>query len=262
MISGMGTLNMDSVNCDRFEETLSEYLERTLDPATHRAMAAHAIQCPLCHALLNDVREAMTACHSLSTPARPLTRLEARILSATTPSVALACSEFEENLTDYLDGFLPADVFHRWERHAVMCDECTDLPGIVVRSIAAVLSYKADELPVPAGLHERILVQTIGTREASELRPSLASRWNEWWRGIRLPISVPQLAPVALMTLIAFLVFSQSVSADGSLSDVYAKGYKLAEETYKQGSEVLSEATGNRPVSGVSADEASATDGK
>jgi len=49
---------------------------------------------------------------------------------------------------------------------------------------------------------------------------------------------VPQLAPVAMMTLFAFLFVSQTVSADGSLSDVYAKSYQLAEQTYEQSTNV------------------------
>ena len=235
------------IDCTVFEESLSDYLEKALDRSQHKAMAAHALQCPLCHALLNDVKEAVKACRTLSEPTPALSRLEARILASTVPDATINCREFEEHLTDYLDGFLPATVFHRWERHAVLCDECSDLPGVVVRSLAAIVNYKLDELPVPDGLHARILAQTLGTERAKEVKPSLSSRFGEWVRGLRWPISVPQLAPVAGMLLVAFLAFSQTVSADGSLTDVYAKSYKLAEETYRQGAEVFNEATGNQP---------------
>ena len=233
------------VDCTVFEESLSDYLERTLEPFAHKAMASHALQCPLCHALLNDVKDAMVACHRLAEPRPSVSRLEARILASTVPDATINCREFEEHLTDYLDGFLPASVFHRWERHAVLCDECSDLPGVVVRALAAIVNYKLDELALPAGLHERILNATLGTEIAKELKPSFTSRFVEWTRGLRFPIAVPQLAPVALMTIIAFLTFSQTVSADGTLSDVYAKSYQLAQQTYQQGAQVLNEATGN-----------------
>lgn len=239
------------LDCTAFEEFLSDYLERTLEPAEHKAMASHALQCPLCHALLNDVKGAMAACHQLAEPRPSVSRLEARILASTIPDATINCTEFEEHLTDYLDGFLPASVFHRWERHAVLCDECSDLPGVVVRSLAAIVNYKLDELAVPAGLHERILASTLGTERAKELKPSLLSQFIEWTRGFRFPISVPQLAPVALMTVIAFLTFSQTVSADGTLSDVYAKSYQLAQQTYQQGAQVLNEATGNESSTGT-----------
>lgn len=235
------------IDCTAFEESLSDYLERTLDASVHKAIAAHALACPLCHALLNDVKSAVAACRTLAEPLAPMSRLDAGILARTVPDATVNCTEFEEYLTDYLDGFLPASVFHRWERHAVLCDECTDLPGMVVRSIAAVVNYKLDELPVPAGLHQRILNLTTGSELAKQIKPSLASRFGEWARGLRFPISVPQLAPVAGMLLVAFLAFSQTVSADGSISGVYAQGVQLAEQTYRQGAEALNEARGNKP---------------
>lgn len=235
------------IDCTAFEEALSDYLERTLDKPSHKAMAAHALACPLCHSLLNDVKTAVAACRTLAEPQAPMSRLDAGILARTVPDATLNCTEFEEHLTDYLDGFLPASVFHRWERHAVLCEECTDLPGMVVRSLAAIVNYKLDEMPVPAGLNERILAQTSGTELAKEIRPSLSERFGEWVRGLRFPISVPQLAPVAGMLLVAFLAFSQTVSADGSLSGVYAQGYQLAQQTYQQGTEVLNEARGRKP---------------
>lgn len=227
------------IDCTVFEESLTDYLDRSLDSRMHKAVASHALSCPLCHSLLNEVKASLKVCREMAEPVLPMTRLEARILDSTMPNSALACSEFEEYLTDYLDGFLPAAVFHRWERHAVLCSECTDLPGAVVRSLAACVTYKLDELPVPAGLHERILRETIGTEQAKVMKASATSRFGEWVRRLQFPISVPQLAPVAMMVMFAFLVFSQTVSADGTLADVYSKSFALAEQTYKQGAEVL-----------------------
>jgi hypothetical protein len=231
------------INCTVFEESLTDYLDKALGPAMHKAVAAHALSCPLCHGLLNEVKASLEVCRSLAEPVMPLTRLEARILERTMPQSAMACEEFEEHLTDYLDGFLPAAVFHRWERHAVLCNDCTDLPGAVVRSLAACVSYKLDELPVPAGLHERILRETIGTEQAKAVKASVFAQFGEWVRGLQFPISVPQFAPVAMLAMFAFLVFSQTVSADGSIADVYSQSYALAEQTYKQGVDVLNEAT-------------------
>ena len=227
------------INCSEFENFLTDYLDKTLDKLTHKAVAAHALKCPLCHSLLNEVKDAVAVCHELSAPKPPMTRLEARILAMTTPETAMACTEFEEHLTDYLDGFLPATVFHRWERHAVLCDKCTDLPGEVVRSIAACYTYKMDELPLPAGLHAKILQSTIGTEEAKAVKASWISQIGTAIRGLRFPISIPQLAPVAMMLIFAFLVFSQTVSADGSLRGIYEKSYELAGQTYQQSADAV-----------------------
>lgn len=245
------------INCSTFEELLTDYLDKTLDSRAHKSVAAHALSCPLCHSLLNDVKESLRICHQMSVPTAPITKLEARVLSMTMPETAMPCEDFESYLTDYLDGFLPAQMFHRWERHASLCTSCEDLPGMVVRSIAACYTYKMDELAVPAGLHERILNLTLGTERAKEMKASLAAQVGEWIRGLRFPIGVPQLAPVAMMLMVAFLVVSQTVSADGSLAGFYKQSYELAEATYQQSADALNgtpvsiEQTNQEPVSGT-----------
>ncbi len=221
------------IECAEFEERLTDYLDGTLERPTHKAVAAHALKCPLCHSLLNEVKDALSVCHEISAPKHSITHLEARILSMTMPETAMSCAQFEEHLTDYLDGFLPATLFHRWERHAVLCDSCTDLPGTVVRSIAACYTYKMDELAVPAGLHDKILKATIGTTEAKTVKAWWTAQAAEWVRGLRFPIGVPQFASVLMMLIFAAFMFSQTVSADGS------QIFQLAQQTYKQSADVV-----------------------
>ena len=246
------------INCSTFEELLTDYLDKTLASPAHRSVATHALSCPLCHALLNEVKESLEVCRNIAVPSAPMTRIEARVLSMTMPETAMACDDFECSLTDYLDGFLPAQVFHRWERHAALCTACEDLPGMVVRSIAACYTYKMDELAVPAGLHDRIMQATIGTAELKVMKASVGSSVREWFQGLSFPIGIPQLAPVAMMMMLAFLVFSQTVSADGSLAGVYTKSVELAAQTYQQSADawngkpnVLIEAPKQDPVTGT-----------
>ena len=247
------------IDCSQFEELLTDYLDKALEGNTQKAVASHALSCPLCHSLLNEVKASLAVCREIADPKLPVTRLEARILERTMPQSAMVCNDFEEHLTDYLDGFLPAPVFHRWERHAVLCEECTDLPGAVVRSLAACVTYKLDELPLPEGLHQRILRETIGTARAAAVKASRTSQFAEWLRGLQFPISVPQLAPVAMMMMFAFLVFSQTVSADGTLAGIYTSSYELAEQTYQQGADAWSgkepeQQSNQEPVKGTFVD--------
>jgi hypothetical protein len=197
------------------------------------------LRCPLCHSLLNQVKDSLEICHEITAPKMSMTHLEARILTMTAPETAMACDKFEEYLTDYLDGFIPAALFHRWERHAVLCEKCTDLPGEVVRSIAACYTYKMEELPMPAGLHDKILQSTLGTTKAKAVKASWSSQAIEWIRGLEFPISVPQFAPVAMLMLVAVLVFGQTVSADGTFGGVYQRGFELAEQTYRQSADAV-----------------------
>ncbi len=222
--------------CEDFENRLSDYLEGILDPAAHRAFSEHALRCPVCHQTLSEVKDTMRACRVAAVP-RPTRELEARILKKTMPEAAMSCQEFEESLTDYLDGFLPAPFYHRWERHAALCDRCTELPGEVVRSIGACYTYINEEVPVPAGLDERILQATIGTLKAEEVRAPWSARLASQLRIWLDPIVSPQLATVATMLLVAVFVLTNTVSADGSISGVYRASLRLAEQSYSGGSE-------------------------
>ena len=216
--------------CSQFEERLSDYLEGTLDGESHRLVAEHALRCPVCHETLAEVRNTVQACRTASVPPPPRD-LDARILQSTVPETGMSCQDFEEFLTDYLDGFLPAPLYHRWERHASVCDRCTELPGEVVRSIGACYSYIGEEKLVPAGLNERILQATLGTIKPEEIRAPWTSRLASTLRLWLDPIMSPQLATVATMLLGAVLVLTNTVSTDGSIGGVYAASIRLAEQT-------------------------------
>jgi anti-sigma factor RsiW len=219
--------------CVDFETSLTDYIEGVVGPETNRLMGEHAMRCPICHETLSAVRSTMEACRSAAVPA-PSRELEARILQKTMPETAMTCDEFEESLTDYLDGFLPAHMYHRWERHAALCDRCTELPGEVVRAIGACYTYISEEKPVPAGLNERILQATLGTVTPQEIKAPWRSRAASRFRLWLDPLMSPQLATVATMLLAAVLVLSSTVSADGSISGVYDAGLQLAERTAGQ----------------------------
>jgi anti-sigma factor RsiW len=222
--------------CAEFEDRLTDYLDGSLEAETNRAFAEHAMRCPVCHELLSEVKNTLQACRMTDVPAPPA-ELEARILLQTVPEMAMTCEEFEEYLTDYLDGFLPAPLFHRWERHAALCEQCTELPGQVVRAIGACYTYINEEKLVPFGLHERILQATLGTTDAEEVRAPLAARIAARLRLWLDPIISPQLATVATMLLVCVLVLTSTVSADGSISGMYRAGIQLAERAYTRNSD-------------------------
>ncbi len=176
--------------CNEFEDRLTDYLDGALGVQAYREFAEHAMRCPVCHDLLTEVKRTLTECLTSEAPLAG-TELEARILLQTMPETAITCSDFEDHLTDYLDGFLLAPLYHRWERHAALCVTCSELPGAVVRSIGACYTYKQDELTVPAGLEARILQSTIGNVLPQQVRAPLKSRLVEWLRGALDPIVSP-----------------------------------------------------------------------
>jgi anti-sigma factor RsiW len=216
--------------CHEFEDRLTDYLDGALEMQANREFAEHALRCPVCHDLLGEVKNTLLACSASEAPVAGA-GLEARILLKTMPETAIACAEFEDYLTDYLDGFLMAPLYHRWERHAALCASCSELPGAVVRAIGACYTYKQDELTVPAGLEARILQSTIGNVLPQEVRAPIKSRLIEWLRSALDPIVSPQLASVATMLLVSVFVLTNTVSTDGSVSGVYQASLQLAERT-------------------------------
>lgn len=229
--------------CHQFEDFITDYLDGALDRNTHRTVAEHLLRCPVCHALLNEVKTTVNACRESVVP-MPSLNMETRILQRTVPETALlSCKEFEDLLTDYLDGFLPAPLFHRWERHACFCSHCTNLPGEVVRSIGACYTYKADELALPNGLHERILRSTLGTTQSAKVkmpsREQFKQKLENIFKPFLSPLLTPQFASVAMMLLMAFVIFSNTGSTDDSFGGVYQKGLQLAAQTYRQSSNAV-----------------------
>lgn len=216
--------------CNEFESQLTDYLDGALEPNVHRMFAEHALRCPVCHETLSEVKNTVQACQAAGA-FEPPRDLEARILMTTMPETAMACEDFEEHLTDYLDGFLPASLYHRWERHAILCERCTELPGEVVRAIGTCYIYLGEEKPVPVGLNERILQATSATQLSQEIRASFGERLASWLRVWLDPIVSPQLATVATMLLVAVFVLTNTVSADGSIRGVYTAAYQLAEQS-------------------------------
>jgi hypothetical protein len=216
--------------CHEFEGQLTDYLDGALEVQANREFAEHVLRCPVCHDLLSEVKNTLLACSASEAPLADA-GLEARILLRTMPETAITCSDFEEHLTDYLDGFLLAPLYHRWERHAALCVSCSELPGDVVRTIGACYTYKQDELAAPAGLEARILQSTIGNVLPQEVRAPVTARLIEWLRGALDPIVSPQLASVATMLLVSVFVLTNTVSTDGSVGGIYHASLQLAERT-------------------------------
>lgn len=225
--------------CKEFDNHLSDYIEKDLSEKKYKAVAAHVLKCAPCHSLLNNVRNSIEICCKIEAPKISLTGLEARILSFTAPEITMDCGDFKKYLADYLDGFLPAILFHRWERHSILCEKCIDLPNEVVKSISACRTYKANELPLLEGLHNKILEATIGTGEARQIKSSYFSRAKEWLRVPNFPISTPRFVPVAMALLFALFVFGKTMSADGSIGSVYQKSFEFASQTYQKGANVV-----------------------
>ncbi|MGQ0763115.1 MAG: anti-sigma factor family protein [Acidobacteriota bacterium] len=70
----------------------------------------------------------------------------------------MLCNEFEERLTNYLDGALPVEEHRAFSAHALRCPLCHEMLADVKQTIVACLSSEAP--PAGVGLEARILMTT------------------------------------------------------------------------------------------------------
>lgn len=76
----------------------------------------------------------------------------------------LTCKEFLDELSDYLDETVPADVRHQLERHLSECPNCWVICDTTRKTVEI---YKGiDPVPVPGEVHAR-MVSAIEKRAQS-----------------------------------------------------------------------------------------------
>jgi hypothetical protein len=151
------------MNCDRFEELITTHLDGELTGGELSAFREHQMACTDCRALLEDVTVAVAAVAELPVVEPPLEILSrALVIPALNPPID--CERFAELVTEFLDGFLEASVYHAFEDHAKACDGCSDILAGVALAVSACHSvHFSEELEVPEGLVSRILAETTGS---------------------------------------------------------------------------------------------------
>jgi hypothetical protein len=161
---------MAVVNCNQFEAMLSDYLGHALEPRDSKRLAEHALQCRSCRALLDDVK-ARLADSLQAGEVQTSESLEELLVKIPSEHGALSCSGFEEMITEFLDGFLPAPAYHRFATHSAQCNDCSNLLTDVVFAIAAAHSVHVyEEVEVP----EALLAGLQAIAEGGQRRHALA----------------------------------------------------------------------------------------
>ncbi|HET9532744.1 MAG TPA: zf-HC2 domain-containing protein [Blastocatellia bacterium] len=230
------------MDCSRFEEHLTDYLDGQLAPPTASLFASHALQCRDCRQILDDVRAVVKECREdeeIQTPAG----LEATLARIAIEHKPIDCPTFEEIITEFLDGFVPASVYHRFETHSADCAECSTLLTDVVYAVAACHSvHTYEEYEVPQCLIERL----EGLMPAG--RRSLARSFRDMAVAVmsRLMPTATQGAAWSFTTA-SMLVFATcglllfGVSDDRTVGGIYRQAHVKAAELYSQGAGIYAQ---------------------
>jgi hypothetical protein len=218
------------MKCDRFEELITPFLDGDLAGGELAAFREHQMACTDCRALLEDVTCALAACAELPAVEPPLELLSrALVIPALNPPID--CERFAELVTEFLDGFLEASVYHAFEDHAKACDGCSEtLAGVALAVTACHSVHFSEELDVPEPLVARILAETTGVPAAAEPRGA----WGRVAAAFRLyagPLWAPRLATAAAIVA----MFSMLVT-EGRLgpTSIYESAARVTSRVYSR----------------------------
>jgi anti-sigma factor RsiW len=230
------------MNCSTFETQISNYLDGLLSKPDADRFREHSLQCRTCRALIDEVREALGLCRQedeLETPAV----LEASLSTIVPDHVALSCGGFEELITEFLDGYVPASAYHRFEAHSDSCAQCASLLTDVVYAVAACHSvHTYEEVEAPEALldqlvaimpaNKRRLSQVVSARIVALAARVIPNRTQSarWSFGTAASIA---FASVAFL-LVGF-------SDDGSVHGLYRQANRQAAELYSRGADFYAE---------------------
>src|SRR6185503_13947500 len=232
------------MDCRRFEEQISEYLDGALAKSDATLFREHSLQCRACRSLLDEVKGAVDDCKMDDALAvSPL--LESALITiageqAGTEQSGSDCFAFEELITEFLDGFVPAPVYHRFEEHASGCGNCSNLLTDVVYAVAAchsVHTYEEVEAPesLLSGLDKIASLQsrkkTLATRVAAFASSIIARRTPT-------PRWTFATASSLVFATFAFLLFG--FSDDGTVAGIYRQAQLKFGQIYSEGADIYS----------------------
>jgi len=230
------------MDCGRFEERLSDYFDGALAVEESNLFRRHALQCRSCRSLMDEVKATLHICKQhddLETPGA----LEMALVAISVDRLHFDCGSFQNLITEFLDGFVPASTYHQFEEHAVACDECSALLTGVVYAVAACHSvHTFEDIEVP----ESLIVRAISVMPQG--RRSVARLARDWLVGVAEHL-VPRatqtarwtFATSAALTLAAFAFLLFGFSDDRTFAGVYRQAHVKASEVYSRGTDVYAQ---------------------
>ncbi|HJQ70051.1 MAG TPA: hypothetical protein VKA70_13825 [Blastocatellia bacterium] len=230
------------MDCVKFEEMLSDYVDGLLAQTAQGPFAEHALCCRACRALLDDVKSALGECKQAFEVDTPF-ELDLVLEMIPEECAPLDCAGFEELITEFLDGFVPASTYHRFEEHEARCATCSKLLTGVVYAVAACHSvHTYEEYEIPEGVTSRLLAIM------PERRPSLLAALAEQARamtGHLMPRASGGIrwsfATASGLAFATFAVLLLGFSDDRTIAGIYRQAHVKAAEIYSQGADIYAQ---------------------
>jgi predicted anti-sigma-YlaC factor YlaD len=228
------------MDCNKFQDSISDYLDSALDSRTRAECTAHRLICRECREVYNDVRATLQALNSIEVrEMEDPPGLDSRIIARTTAGEMLSCSDFDKLIERYFDGVILAPTFQTFQGHFEKCTKCRRLMVGIEDAISMCREIKESEVEVPSSLHDRIVAATLGVKE------EVSGDWSQKVRRARVALInfarslwTPQMAVAALIFAATTLLI---LSRFGSVSSMAAQAETQAEILVNQGQRAINQ---------------------
>ena len=229
------------MKCDTFQSLISDYFDGLLDRKESSAFCTHALKCPDCRVLMDQVRQAIDQCKNTTSIETPVS-LDAVLQSIPDEHAQIDCGSYQELITEFLDGFVPAPLYHRFEEHAEFCASCSELLTGVVYAVAACHGVHVyEEVDVPSELSANLI--GIAVRRQKRLGGLLADKARAAAERL-IPSPTGRSRRLAMGLSLAAFTFAfllLGFSDDGTVNGIYRQARVKASAIYNRGSRAYSE---------------------
>ncbi|MBO0862403.1 MAG: hypothetical protein J2P21_28675 [Chloracidobacterium sp.] len=223
------------MNCEKFQDSLSDYLEGALNSRARAECAAHRLICGECRELYNEVRAAVQSLNALRQCDAEPEGLPDRIIAHTTTGEMLSCGEFDRLLERYFDGVILAPTFQTFQSHFEHCLKCRRLLNGIEEAIVMLQEAKEAEVEVPISLNERIVAATIG------MDPSRWARWIGRAKSSLVNFAQRLIPPqMAVAAMIIALISLLVISRFGSVGNMTTTAEQKVESLFNEGQQKIS----------------------
>jgi predicted anti-sigma-YlaC factor YlaD len=232
----------ECISCTQFEARISEYLDGTMLRNEAAPIREHAMKCRECRFLLDTVKATIGEFHAHreSEPESMPVSLETALLAIAEENRPFDCSRFEGLVTEFLDGFVPAATYHKFEEHAAQCSSCSETLTDVVFAVAACHSVHIYEEFEPAlSLMNRLL--TVSECAGMPEKQSISARVTRFV-GRRLLRATPaprwSWATAGSIAAAIFALLLYGFSDDRSVAGIYRRAQYEIGQLYSEGTDI------------------------
>ena len=165
MVRPLPRSSIGDMNHQKIQEELSAYLDNELSPSRHKQIEAHLRSCTECSDMLAAFQENRRMIANIARPV-PSTLKDG--------VMAKIHTQFQEELSAYLDNELDPEMHDRIEAHLHSCSECSDMLTVFRQNRERI---KSSQHPAPASIESAVMANIRQRAAQTRREESTHTRW-------------------------------------------------------------------------------------